>query len=238
MPNPWARQLEALLGGSWPRNYLAFDTETLGPDPANPSNLITQVGWAQAHDGIEIDYGSVILDWTAEPWINVYYLEEQLAKVTARMAEKGHNYPVTIDRMRSEGLPPSDILPAFKEMLLGAIANGDHIAGHNAWHFDLPLIHLNLKRACDQGLEIPGESVLDTGMVDKARMLEFPVSEYQDIGCLYSAVYKSGRRARCSLDGHCNEIYNLNIDANEAHDAGVDSRAVVRLVEAMRAAFA
>lgn len=222
------------FGGGWPEDYLVFDLETTGLDPAK--DLIVQLGWAESVSREVIDCDQVLLDWTRHPAVGLGRLRDDIAAVTDRMQARGHAYHITLDALRRHGVDPVEALSGFVEFLERAVADGLWLVGHNAAAFDAAFVEAAVRRYCGQATwRFPRGRLIDTGMIEKGRAVGEPPPCLGGVPSWYTRVGALRRKVSWSLSGACNERYGLNLAADAAHAADADARATAALVEAMRA---
>jgi DNA polymerase III epsilon subunit-like protein len=235
MPESWFARLGKYLGG-WPDDYLVADCETQGLDPYSNVTLPLELGWCLVEGRQEACRSEVVLDWTRHRGVDRMWLAETLDRIRAVMEAKGYSYPYDLDYLADRGVEPREALREFRRLLADAIDAGYRLVGHNFFAYDRPLLVRSMASFCRCPLEIPAESVLDTGMIEKARMLklfppaagELPLAEW------YSKVRRSRRRVKWNLSQHCAGVYGIPVEAALAHGASYDCRTNHILLERMR----
>jgi hypothetical protein len=236
-PLNWFSEVGRLLtGGGWPTHYLVVDTETNSLDVMSDACLPVQVGWLAAEHGAVKHHGALLLDWSRPgTGVDPAWLAETLEATRAGMAARGHPYHVTIDRMKSEGVDPVEGLGAFADLIAQALDGGFWVAGHNLIGFDLPLLARVFRQRLGRAPAIPPGRVLDTMLVERARMLKrCPPADGDGDHVAWLEGVRKVRTVKSNLGEHCVEVYKLAVDASKAHDAGADCRTNYLLIEAMR----
>lgn len=218
-----------------PANYLIFDVETAGFHPKAP---IVQIGWGVVADHQLMNVESLLVDWTHDPSIDQRWLESQLSRIAADMARQGRRFCTDYSRMAREGLPPVEVMQVFAVLLEEYLQPGGLLVGHNAWAFDRPRIDYHMVQLLGRGLNWHANSVFDTGLVEKAVVMNrppYPGETYED---WYRRINSERCTSKWNLEKHCADKYQLQarygVDTSLAHDAGQDCRLVYCLFDTFR----
>jgi DNA polymerase III epsilon subunit-like protein len=199
-----------------PCDYLVFDLETLGFDPAR--DMIVQLGFCLVrdcevvHDLWDTDSSAMILKWPAECFegrdgaINVH--------------------GITPEKSAAEGVDPDEVFGIVEDVVAYANKEGMQFCGHNLFAFD----HGFLKRAMsDRGkkMDISQDSLIDTAMIVKAMQLGMKPDVDERAYSYYARVKQfRARGVYYNLDRHCVKRFGLDakhgVDPDAAHDAGYD----------------
>lgn len=219
-----------------PDDYLVVDTETNGMQTDQDLVLPVQVGYALvrgrrvvARDAITINWAKVMADhrMIREFW-------DRCRRTAENMRSRGQECLLTADRVAREGLDPREAWPAYHDLIVGAIADGLPLAGHNIFGFDCPLLE---KTAVQMGMSLGLDAarILDFGLIEKAIATGMAPPDVGDsIAHWYARVRNAWRRGKWNLAPHCVEKYGLAADPGLAHDAGYDCWMSHLLIEAMR----
>lgn len=234
--NPYAAAA-AVIGG-FPDDYLVFDFETNGIDATSPDTLILQIGYCVVDKRVPVDRGSLLLDWTQpDSGVDPGWLANSIERTRSAMAQKGKPYHVTIERMQNEGCHPIQALSDFVDLLTLTGVKGFRYVGHNAYMYDRRLMEAASSRY-GVPFVFPKDSVLDTGMIEKAMGLRQGFDSRGSSDDWNEFVYRAYSKTKWSLDGACADRYDLygrsKLAAADAHDAGVDCLLTHHLLEAMR----
>lgn len=221
----------------YPDHYVVFDVETTGL--IHTTDLITQLGYCVVCDRKPIENGSMLLDWTRHKGVDQPWLYNRIDETVRRMASKGKTCHTEYAKLREQGIDPHAALEQFFALLADARARGDAFVAHNAWAFDIPMLHAHAGRFASGAFQFLPDEVYDTGVMEKAnQMYAFPRQ-----GETRQAFYKRIHAARMhgvtwSLDSYCMPHYGLiekyGLDASKAHDAGFDCLATHHLFETFR----
>ncbi|MEU7134210.1 3'-5' exonuclease [Streptomyces sp. NPDC046261] len=184
---------------------IGFDLETTGTDPAQARIVTAAV--------VETKGGEPVrgLHWLADPGVPI-------------PAEAAAIHGITGERAAEQGRPAREVVEEIADALTGHWALGVPVVAYNA-SFDLSLLQAELRRhglrPLDErlggALGAPGEAptvgpVIDPYTMDRA------VDRY--------------RKGRRTLEAVCRE-YGVVLD--EAHEAGADALAAVRVARAIAA---
>ncbi len=234
MPENWFDRIGRFLGG-WPDDYLVIDCETQGLDPHANTTLPVELGWCLVEDRVVVNEGGLILDWGLHPSVDTNWLSDTLQQIGSAMRHKGHTYPFDLEHLQCNGVEPKEGLREFRRLIGDALEAGYRLVGHNVYAFDRPLLLRSLASHCRCPLELPAESILDTGMVEKARMLRrFPPEPGELSVSEWYAEVRRARKVRWSLSQHCARVYGLDVKPELAHAAGYDCHTNHLLLEKMR----
>jgi len=233
----WYARLAAFFGGL-PENYLVFDCETNGLAARSRQTLPVDLGWCMVKGRVPVDVNSVLINWALHPDIDAGWFERSVNETALRMAEKGNPY-VGWERLRDEGSDPREIMPLFREFLTEAQDNNYWYAGHNHYGFDRPVVENATLTATGDAFRFDYRRFLDSGMIYKARITDFPIPEpgeraifrwYEDV-----RGYVQYGKWKLSI---CLEQLGLverhNIDLTKMHGAAQDCRCTHYVLEAFR----
>lgn len=219
-----------------PRDYLLVDVETLGYGPQVP---IVQVGWGVVHDAQLANVESLLLNWSLPDYgLDQRWVQQEILRVTRQMAEQGKRYCTTYTRMCQEGLDPLEVIEVYAKLINDYLASGGFIVGHNVWKFDRQRIDHHCQEFFGAPMTWPPNSILDTGLVEKAAQMNRPPYSGETLDAWYGRISGAGSRVKWNLEHHCVTKYKLaerfGIDPTLAHDAGHDCRMTYCLFETFR----
>lgn len=221
----------------YPDNYFIIDTETSGFSTDN--DFIVQVGWGVVRDRQLVDNDALVLDWTRHPDVDQQSLREKLAGLQKTYLEQGRTYHMTYEALQ-EGVDPVEGLHVMMSLLHQALTAGQIVVGHGAWHFDKRMLDSHAKEYLNTDIPWRRNSIFDTGLVEKASLLDLPPWPGEELDEWFKRV--SGRRAKgifWNLDRAVTTKYDLvprfNLDMTQAHGAAFDCRLCYYLFETFRA---
>ena len=235
MPENWFARIGDFLGG-WPDDYLVLDLETQGLDQFSTTTLPLEFGWCLVENRSVVSDGAVVLDWTRYPRVDLDWLATTMEKTRNAMVARGLTYPFDISHLQTHGVDPREAITAARRLVKESLAARYRIVGHNLYAFDRPLLERSFASYIRKPLLVPPDAVLDTGMIEKARMLKtYPPSPGElAVRSWYDKIRRANNRVRWNMSEHCARTYGLPVDITEAHAAGYDCRINHLLVERMR----
>jgi DNA polymerase III epsilon subunit-like protein len=220
-----------------PEDYLVVDFETTGFDPN--SDYIVEIGWAEIRQRRITDSGYQLLDWSAMP-VSKEDFCRRLEKARNGMVSQGKDYRFTWDMLCQEGVAAWQGLGELVHRLFNCIENGVCIVGHNLWRFDRAMLNGYMDRFMD-GYRLPWRpnSVLDTGLMEKAAGLNYPPYAAETLDDWFARINAQRiRGVTWSLDRHCTQKYALaeryHLDMAHAHQAAFDCVCTSHLLETYR----
>jgi hypothetical protein len=80
----------------------------------------------------------------------------------------GRHYYMDQERMRSEGLPPEQVMGSFIRMLRFLKETGRLLIAHGGYQFLKPFVESYLRKAGEREFDFDGNFMIDTGMFAKA----------------------------------------------------------------------
>lgn len=219
-----------------PRNYFLLDIETLGYGKQVP---IVQIGWGVVNETELTNVESLLLNWSDPHYgQNQTWVREQIARITAQMAEKGKRYCTTYERMCQEGTDPIDAFEVFMQLINDYLDSGSLVVGHNAWMFDRKRIDHHCEQFFGRTPNWHPNAIFDTGLVEKAAQMNRPPYKGESLDEWYSRIYGGHSKIKWNLEDHCVNKYMLadrfGVDPSLAHDAGHDCRLTYCLFETYR----
>jgi DNA polymerase III epsilon subunit-like protein len=235
-PENWFAAMGRFLGG-WPADYLVLDIETNDVDPRNGGTLPLQLGWCLVEGGEISHRGAIGVDWTRHRRMNVDWLAETIEQTRLRMEKRGRVYHCSIQGLQEHGVEPTEAVSEYRRLIEEAVAGGCRVVGHNFYAYDRVVLERSFAGFLRNPLKFDPAAIVDTGMVEKARMLkEFPPDPGSvELGAWYARIANAGRWTRWGLDRHCSEVYGLGADLAQAHDAAYDCYLNHLLLARMRA---
>jgi hypothetical protein len=182
---------------------------------------------------------SLLLNWSLPQYdLDPAWIREQIDRITQQMAAQGKTYCTTYERMCSEGIDPIDGIEALLDLLQTYIKAGQKIVGHNAWAFDRVRVDHHTSQFFDEVIDWGTDSLIDTGMIEKAAQMNRPPYAGEPLSEWYSRVRGGFSHIKWNLENHCVEKYRLverfGVDPHLAHDAGHDCRMTHALFETYR----
>lgn len=223
----WHRQLYPQYHRSGPfDNYLATDVETTG---GSHDDLIVSLGHCKVVRSRVHYYQDIILNWMDydQRVIPGEWVEERLYYCQRSMELKGNFHGVTADVMRRRGLPVQEALQLCWDMYEEARAESRLFVGHNFLNFDSGRIAKLLDEFHGVNWQWRDEEILDTCILEKARLLNAPPRQTESIREYSKRVM--GLRAKgvkYKLDA-CIERHRLldklDLNLTERHSAGFDA---------------
>lgn len=227
----WVRQF-----GPIPDNVLLIDSETSGVSQEH--DLVLELGHAVVRNGVVMESGSVILDWTRCESIDRDWLRRRLDSTREKLVSDGKQYHWTLDVL-SSGICPVDALMHYLVRLEFHAREGLVLAGHNSVCFDFPLLRRAFNRFLDSDFEAP-ENCLDTGAIEKGMQAGWFPEQNETPASYARRVIRRPARIKWSLDRHCAPKYQLaqrcGLDMRGAHRAEFDCLLAAGLLSVYREA--
>lgn len=227
-----------------PDRYLVFDVETTGADARY--DVITQVGYLLVEGGAVACELGAVLDWTADRRYDPAAIAARLDAIRARIEwdeagrPTGRTLPMTVARMRAEGVPPGPVLAAVRDLFADCAAGGVGFVAHCGYMLDQRMLEAAF--AGGRPFRFRADHLYDTGAMEKGSQtgdLPRPAESLDAFSrrVLYSRRDGAGR-VKFNLADHAFRKYDLGrygLDPAAAHDALVDCRMTYRLFETFRA---
>lgn len=222
--NEKLREIVTLLAEAekWPEqqlpcDYLVFDLETLGFNPAN--DMIVQLGFALVRD-CEIvndlwddDKGrALILRWPSK------FFEGREKAIAV--------HGITPEKSALEGIDPDEAFGITEDVVKFANAEGMQFCGHNLYAFDYGFLKTAMSNRSKE-LDISQHNLIDTAMLAKAMQLGMKPGGGERAYTYYARVKQfRARGVFYNLDRYCVERFGLDakygVNPDDAHDAGYD----------------
>lgn len=206
-------------GRRLPDEYLVYDTETSGTDPAK--DRILQHGFAIVRGRQRVEMFSQIV--------------KHEGLVVPQGAANVHG--ITTERMNKEGIPASEFLPEVYNTFKVYQQAGLMIVGHNMVAFDAPLLEMELLRN-GSPFKFGPDEIIDTGMLVKADRLGMYFNQNDSLRDFARRVAEvRARGVYWSLDRYCYDAFDLGrsgIKKDAAHDAANDCALTHCLLETLR----
>jgi DNA polymerase III epsilon subunit-like protein len=233
----WKKDLGKRFNYDLPVDYLCVDLETTGFD--RKDDLIVEIGHCQVVDRSSEYYMSQVLDWTQSEHVDIAWLEHKLDACKASMAKTGRDYHMTIDRMRSEGEKPEEVLKNYVDLLEATRKLGNVFVGHNFARFDAPFFTFAVGEWLAEEFVFNDGDILDTAVIEKAAQASLPQQPDESMDEYFKRVMRTPcAGVKYNLDQHCVEKYGLlekyHLDMSEAHTAGFDAMLCHLLLEEFR----
>lgn len=239
MSNHWFREFAGRY--RFPENYICFDIETSGIDPAN--DYICSIGHTIVRDGVIGPYSESYLNWPDHPGIDTTQLKNSLLRVQNIMESRGKPFHHTWERLQRDGKPPLQVLADYLDLFETAEERQEVVVAHNGWRFDIEFLQAHFHDWLGISYVFSSELVYDTGVAEKASQLRDEDDPFPTPGeTMQQFSWRIGNLQRrgifWALDGYCDKQYNLfkkaGLDPGEAHGAGADSLLLAHLVEEHR----
>ncbi len=169
--NSWPLSFLKRFGGSLPTDYCSWDLETTG---FRKDDLIVEVGHCIVHDRAATHRMTAVLDWTRHKQIELKWLKERLdwAKKTMENDKDGNptgkHYTMTLDRMRTEGQNPEEVLDFYYNLFCKLRQNGKFWLGQNLLAFDERVFNRHLQEFVGFEWQFGDDEVFDVGALYKA----------------------------------------------------------------------
>jgi len=205
-------------GGNLPSSYVILDLETTGLDPEQCRAL--QYGACFVKDDVIVDSWAVLLK---------YPYEVVIAPEAARV------HKITSARMKEEGVPPGEFIPALVDLFKTARKNGVMFMGHNFGAFDRRIIERDCDEFADSFRFGENEFIDSGGLVKASQLMHVDFGAEETLASFFERVRNvRARGVRWSLSW-CVEEFGLvkeGAQVDKLHDAGVDARTVHLLYQA------
>lgn len=210
-----------------------LDTETTG---FGKQALVVQLGYCSSSDQ---RYDSHLLNWTKygfEKIVDPEWLKARLDDVAYHMNAKGLTFPVTFEKLVTDGINPINVLRGYRKKLERQMATGGYVAGHNVIGFDLPLLQKLGKEFLGNWVDVDPDRVLDTSVIERSLQIDAVPNPGEKLGAFSRRIlYKRLKGVSSSLGDHCVRKYRLaekwGLDLSETHTAGFDSMLVCILLK-------
>lgn len=164
----WSRAFQELVG-DLPADYMAFDLETTGF--IRERDLPVDIGVVIVREREVVFMDHFVLDWTSYAQVDQTTLARRLRRVGQEMARDGRRWVYTPAYLRQHGEDPLWVLDQFHDLLWTNREAGASLVGHNAWSFDLAMLHY-LFEECGGTFRCEENELFDTGGMEKALQLE------------------------------------------------------------------
>lgn len=217
--------------GPIPDDYHAVDVESTGLSVDN--DFILQVGYCRVRNRVPALSHAVVINWPdALPAARLSEFVHQLELTRERMVSKGKAYPWTVDLLRRRGRPPEEVATT----LAAELGPEPAVAAHFGWFFDFPMIARLLARYGASPLAAYTHRMIDTCVLEKARLLGLYPRPGEDVGAYYRRVRETRGAPKHTLEA-CLDRLGLRAqgaDPAATHDAGYDAWAVHLILEHWR----
>lgn len=222
--------------GELPSNYMALDIETTGFDPGQ--DIIINVGHVIVSDCVPTQKLNILINWPDSGLIDVNWLHNRIERTKAYMAQRGSNYPFSIETLR-QGMPPVQFWKDYGGLLNDAQNSGAKFLLHGGHKFDIPRLKSHLQRWAGIQFEFKPDSVWDTGCLEKAMQVGSVPDRQDNLLTWSQRVYSLFNSVKWSLSSHCAPKYGLfqkhGLAQADAHSAGFDANLTHLLFEEYRA---
>lgn len=238
------------FGEPVPSDYLCFDLETTGfsfsfseygkKESECADDIIVELGHCDVTDSSADVFESTVLNWTLLPeYIDTGWLKDKLKLVAEAMQERGSVFHVPYSVMAGSKAHPLEALENYVSILEDALNAGKKIVGLNVLGFDRRVFADATGEWLGQAFEIPPESIVDVGIIEKARQLKIMPKRGETLPDYLSRIRNMPvKGVRWSSD-HCCEVYGLNekygLDDASKHSAGYDAMLCHLLMEEFKA---
>jgi len=238
----WAAAFAVRFG--LPERYAVFDVETTG---FHETDVITQFAGVLVDGERTPERIDLILDWTLPGWLGEGEVQRRLdnlrqkTEFDANGRPSGKHFPMTLEKMREQGVPPLRAVETIAELLSSCRVGGFRFVSHNGRHFDQRFLNVAFEALLPKEEVFrfaPGE-LYDTGTMVKASQLgEVPLAHEYLEAFSDRISSRRARGVRWSLGDYCVEHYGLRRDDDVGllHDAAHDCELTRRLYEVFRCA--
>lgn len=231
----------AVYDGCVPRDYVAFDLETLGG--SHSDTLITMVGHCVVEDGEPKFYEGILLNWydydrtdaVGNRIISHGWLDRRLKQLQYSMGDKWHG--ITSDALRERGKHPEEVL----EYVLGLFEQQRErraiFAAHNLLRTDAPILTNNFREFLGADWSFYDDEILDTAAVEKAAAISVMPHPHETVSEYYRRVLGIRSPVKYGVDTciakyALDQQYDLQLD--QRHKADLDALLVHYIVEEHR----
>lgn len=231
-----------------PSRYLVFDLETSGSNLH--TDVIAQFAYALVDAGVVQCELAVTLNWADAGFHNPRDLDDRFDRIRRHIEvdedgrPTGETFPLSVAKMRRDGVPPLPALAALSELLLDCRAGRVPFVTHCGLKFDRPMLEAALAGfPGDRAFRFRDDEIYDTGAMEKGSQTGDTPFPAEPLGEFLRRVLHKRRdgagRVKYALHRWCGPRYELprryGLDPATAHDALVDCRATYRLFEIYRA---
>jgi len=223
---------------AFPDNYFVTDVETCGFSFAR--DFIVDVGWAVVRNRRLENQENLLLNWSAYPHVDHYYIQQQLRRVEQQYREIGRPFYYPWERLCDEGEPPLEVLHAYTTLIYEHIKRDGQLVGHGLWRFDRKMIDSHTQRFL-QGYLLPWRlnSIFDTGLLEKAAQMGRPPYDTETLDEWSTRINNANAKGvKWNLEAHCVPKYHLverlGVDMALMHTAGFDCELIHYLLETYR----
>ena len=200
-----------------PDNYIVVDTETNGPP--NSEVRVIQLGWCVVTNRV----------LTSSGYTNLY--SEGMT-----MTEKAQSiHGLSLDHLRETGSDPSLIFSTFRDTLQVFVEDGGYaLVGQNLVGFDAGVLMAEFDRHHCKNFVFNAVPIVDVGVSYKAYQLS-NVRAYGESFWSYYRRIQSIRAKDVKWNiKYCMEMFNVESDPKQLHNAEFDCICVQMLLEKMR----
>lgn len=216
------------LYGEFPDDYVCVDLESTG---ITERDKIVQIGWCLVRGRKPILTGSVVLDWTDDADTDQKWLAETINRTRKKMADKGKQYPWTIDLLKKSPYTPKGAVEKFVEVCNGYAA----YSAHYGWAFDYPRLG-SLMASFGVDFAPDTAKMYDTGMLTKACLVSIRPRDGESVPSYMKRINSARSAPRHNIET-CVELYGLRAAGaatKNAHEGGYDAWLVALMTEKMR----
>jgi DNA polymerase III epsilon subunit-like protein len=214
--------------GPFPDDYVCVDLESTG---VTPQDKIVQIGWCTVKDRKPVLSHAIVIDWTTDHATDAKWLAKTLANTRAKMAEKGKQYPWTVDLLRSRGKKPRDAVATFAN----ACKPYTTYSTHYGWAFDYPRLG-KLMHECGLAFSPDQDRMLDTGLLTKACLTRTPPRPDETVAAYMRRVDSVRAAPRHNIEA-CIALYDLKTSgagSKNTHEGAYDAWLVALMTEKLR----
>lgn len=243
--NLWDSAFTAQYGHEFPNTYLCFDTEFTGSSES--SDLVLEIGHTMVENGQVVDQVNYVLNWYSHPEIKEPWLTYKLNAMRSIVGPKWRLSPEVI---KSEGKDPITILRFYHKLFSTWQKRNLCFVAQNGQNADERMLRGNFFRYLNKPFELPANTYFDTGGIYKAtQVYTSPLTQNYKLEVLplrsdtLKGYFRRVINTRFSgikwslpvILEHYDLINKHNLDMNQHHTAGFDSRCLHYIMEAYRA---
>ena len=243
--NLWDSAFTAQYGHEFPNTYLCFDTEFTGSSEA--SDLVLEIGHTMVENGEVVDQVNYVLNWYAYPDIKEAWLTYKLNAMRSIVGPKWRLSPEVI---KAEGKDPVTILRFYHKLFSTWQKRNLCFVAQNGQNADERMLRGNFFRYLNKPFGLPDNAYFDTGGIFKAtqvytspqtqnyKLEVLPLRSDTLKGYFRRVINTRFSGIKWSLPvilQHYDLIKKHNLDMNQHHTAGFDSRCLHYIMEAFRA---
>ena len=213
---------------AFPANYVCIDIETSGFD--RERDFICSIGHVIVRDNDVVECEEHYLNWSQYVGVDLEDLKTRLARTQRSMEAAGKGFYHSYAKLEEVGEPPTEVLARYLRIFERMEADNEILVAHNGWDFDMQFLQAHFYNWLRVPFKFASDFVYDSGIIEKASQLALadnPLPKAGENLMDFSARIGAMRRkgVKWSLDGHCEEQYNLTEKVRNAGYVGEDHQA-------------